>query len=417
MLTAELLPGVPLVESPFFEEDAPALLTAEQLRVAQDLREKGYAVIDFPDRDIDEKIEAIKRDFHDRFDWQAWRDGKLEGLRIQDAWRFDNRVRDIAVNPKILELLSAIYGRQAFPFQTLNFPVGTQQAAHSDHAHFNSIPDRFMCGVWLAFEDVDDRNGPLFYYPGSHKWPSFQNEHLGVPYVDITKGFPEYRRYVALWDALARKQGLKREIFRAAKGQALIWTSNLLHGGSMQLDSNGTRWSQVTHYFFEGCAYTTPVANDTFQGRITYRDVTDIRTGKHVPNMVSGAVVRDGFREAIRAEFRGFEKNVPATRLEVLRAKTAKWYRELRSPHGTVVRDGFREAIETELPGFEIAHATKLEAIRTRIATSRFKHNRTLPRDFDPIAYVKANPDLIDAQVDPFEHYLAHGRAEGRPLR
>lgn len=228
-----------------------------------------------------------------------------------------------------------------------------------------------MCGVWLAFEDVDDENGPLFYYPGSHRWPSYQNEHLGVSYVDIRRGFPEYRRYVALWDALVEKQGLKREVFRPKKGQALIWTSNLLHGGSVQVNHDRTRWSQVTHYFFEGCAYTTPVANDAIQGKITFRDITDIRSGDLVPNVVSGASVRGSFREAIKAEFDCIQ-NMPATKMEVIQIKIAK---------------------------------------------SRFQHDLTLPPGFDPIAYVKANPDLIEAQVDPFEHYLAYGQTERRRLR
>ena len=205
-LTASLLPGVPLVESPFFETDAPATLSPEHLSIARELNEKGYAVIDFPDPQIGEKIAGIRRDFQDKYDWEGWRQKKIGSLRIQDAWKTDPRVMDIAANPRILDLLSKLYGRRAFPFQTLNFAVGTQQAAHSDHAHFNSVPDRFMCGVWLAFEDTDEDNGPLFYYPGSHKWPSFQNEHLGVPYSSIVKGYPEYNRYVALWNALAEQQ-------------------------------------------------------------------------------------------------------------------------------------------------------------------------------------------------------------------
>ncbi len=370
-LTASLLPGVPLVDSPFFDTDAPTVLSNLQMSVAAQLRSKGYAVIDFPDSDIFDKIEGIKRDFEDKYDWAAWRAGKLNSLRIQDAWRSDDRVRDIAVNDEILKLLSAIYGRQAVPFQTLNFAVGTQQAAHSDHAHFNSVPDRFMCGVWLAFEDTDEENGPLFYYPGSHLWPSYQNEHLGATYSDLKPPFPTYEKYVRLWDALAKQQGLRREIFHAKKGQALIWTSNLLHGGSAQADLSRTRWSQVTHYFFEGCAYTTPIANDTYQGKIHYRNIVDIRSGERVPNIVSGQPVRQSFQDAIDT-------------------------------------------------GFEVAASIKNERLRhvlSKIETSQFAKDRTLPRDFDPILYVEANPDLIAAQVDPFEHYLNYGRMEGRPIR
>jgi glycosyltransferase involved in cell wall biosynthesis/uncharacterized coiled-coil protein SlyX len=37
-----------------------------------------------------------------------------------------------------------------------------------------------------------------------------------------------------------------------------------------------------------------------------------------------------------------------------------------------------------------------------------------LPKGFDPDAYLKLNPDLMEAGVDPIPHYLRHGRHEGR---
>lgn len=47
--------------------------------------------------------------------------------RIQDAFSFSEDVRAIAFNPAMIALLGALYGRQAFPFQTLNFAAGSQQ--------------------------------------------------------------------------------------------------------------------------------------------------------------------------------------------------------------------------------------------------------------------------------------------------
>lgn len=286
-LTASLLPGVPLVDSPFFEQDARTQLSDEQYRIARQLHDRGYAVIDFPDKHLFEKIDTIVETLKPRYEWEEWKAGRKDSLRIQDAWRFLEPVKDIAANRSVIGLLSAVYGREAFPFQTLNFPVGTQQAAHCDHVHFDSVPERFMCGVWLAMEDIDDRNGPLFYYPGSHKWPSYQNEHVGVSASQIRHGFPEYHRFVDVWTARADAENLKRDVFHARKGQALIWTSNVLHGGSPQTDLSRTRWSQVTHYFFKGCRYTTPVANDVYGGKIFWRDTIDIRSGEIVPNFVS----------------------------------------------------------------------------------------------------------------------------------
>jgi len=43
----------------------------------------------------------------------------------------------IAANRDVLDLLSRLYGRQAFPFQTLDFPAGTQQNLHTEIVHFS----------------------------------------------------------------------------------------------------------------------------------------------------------------------------------------------------------------------------------------------------------------------------------------
>ena len=71
-----------------------------------------------------------------------------------------------------------LYDREVVPFQTLNFLRGTQQMAHSDTIHFSSLPAKFMAGVWIALEDVTHENGPLFYYPGSHKMPEYNFNHF-----------------------------------------------------------------------------------------------------------------------------------------------------------------------------------------------------------------------------------------------
>ena len=78
-------------------------------------------------------------------------------------------------------------------------------------------------------------------------------------------------------------------VFHPRKGQALIWTANLHHGGSPQADKAKTRHSQVTHYMFKGCAYWTPLQSNPFAGRIAYRDgIVDIATGEPVPQEVDG---------------------------------------------------------------------------------------------------------------------------------
>lgn len=164
-------PGIPLIESPIFATQRGSMgLTEEEDRIAIDLNERGYAVLDFPDPEIDARIDRIKANLGPRYagiDFADPHGDKTQGeRRIQDAWKFDEDVRAIAANQAILDLLGKFYGRGAFPFQTLNFPVGTQQEAHTDAVHFSSLPERFMCGVWLAMEDIGPDAGRLFYLPG-----------------------------------------------------------------------------------------------------------------------------------------------------------------------------------------------------------------------------------------------------------
>jgi hypothetical protein len=340
------LPGVPHIESPFFERifGDPAF-DPETRRIARDLALNGYAVLDFPDPGIDAMAEAIKGALlaaPQLDDWRAGHSGTRP--RIQDAWQFNAQVRDIACNGALLELLGKLYGRPAWPFQTLNFPRGTEQHYHTDALHFSSSPERFMCGVWLALEDIDDDNGPLVYYPGSHRWPIYTNEHIGRCAATMAHA-PGQQLYEPLWEALVELHGIEPVRFTAKKGQALIWAANLMHGGAPQRDPDRTRWSQVTHYFFDDCAYFTPMGSDPFYGNIAFRSLINIATDQTMPQRYAGHAIPAPFVDACSAN---------------------DWQ----------------------------AYA-----------------------DFDPALYLAANPDVAQANVNPAEHYLVHGRREKRKLR
>jgi hypothetical protein len=174
--------------------------------------------------------------------------------RVQDAWKTVDEVRQLAVLPVALAALEQLFGRAALPFQTLNFPIGTRQLTHSDTIHFNSIPKGFMAGVWVALEDIDASNGPLQYYPGSHKLQEYTMQDFG-----LEPGYENYRHYETHIQALIEAEALIPEFGAIKRGQALIWHANLLHGGAAQTDLSRSRHSQVTHYYFENCAYYTPM--------------------------------------------------------------------------------------------------------------------------------------------------------------
>lgn len=285
------LPGLPLVESPLFPALLPSLgLSEDEQRIGLELHHRGYAVFDFPDPELDGRIERIKANLGPRYgiDFDDPASDKTGAeRRIQDAWRDDADVHAIAANAAVLDLLGKLYGRPAFPFQTLNFPVGTQQGAHTDIVHFSSQPEKFMCGVWLAMEDVGPDAGPLFYYPGSHRWPVMSNALVGRRGAGTALDSAQ-TPFEEAWSMLCGATGSEAETFLARKGQALIWCANLLHGGSHQADPRRTRWSQVTHYYFEDCLYYTPAFSDEVLGVLDLRQITAISDGRPRPNAYLG---------------------------------------------------------------------------------------------------------------------------------
>ena len=266
---SEIFPGVPHYASPHFE----ALFRGadpETRSVATALRDEGYAVVDFQlqnfDRVAAELIEALEPHFHGNELLNVW--------RPDWSWNPANRlVHTIASSERMISLLSRVFGRRAFPFQTLNFRIGSCKRGHSDSAHFSSHPERFMCGVYVALEDVSEGSGPLFYYPGSHKLPILTNAQLGLQAPVDARGFT---RFEDAWQSIVEAEGFEKRRFLAKRGQAVIWSANLIHGGEPIEDSDATRQTQVTHYFFHDCLYWTPLHSDPMRGEIIFREPLDI---------------------------------------------------------------------------------------------------------------------------------------------
>jgi hypothetical protein len=290
-MTAPLeLKNRPWIDSPFF----PSLLAAAELdpetkKLVQHFADYGWVVIDpqVPGATIDAAVASLQGRFVPTIDPYY-----ADETRVQDAWVFNKHVHEIAVAPRVLELLALLYGRDPIPFQTLNFRVGSQQRTHSDIIHFDSIPYGYMAGVWTALEDVDLRNGPLHYYQSSHRFPRFDMHDIGVTAAD-TVGYEKYHLYEDFVEELMKVQRTERIELQLQRGQSLIWAANLFHGGSPIVDNGRTRMTQVTHYYFSGCIYYTPLFSDLGAGRLVTRKIIDARTRQVVPHFYNGVQIEN----------------------------------------------------------------------------------------------------------------------------
>lgn len=261
-------------------------LSSEDAALVAGFAASGYAT--FSTGIADHVLESAARYMRDTcFDDR----GSLTRKRLTNAWRESAAIRQIACDPGIMAKLNVLYGRRPIPFQTLNFPVGTEQRTHSDGIHFNSVPSRFMCGLWVALEDISEASGPLHYYPGSHRladvdiYDTFDgNESDGA--------FPALDDYANCYEdfihASLERAGLACEQVLIKRGDAFVWSAGLCHGGSLRTDPKCTRLSQVVHYFFDDCVYYSPRRSHPQLGRLWLRKIRDIGSDKDVAHVFAG---------------------------------------------------------------------------------------------------------------------------------
>jgi hypothetical protein len=169
--------------------------------------------------------------------------------KLPFANKISRVIKDITYTPALIQLLDFILGKEVVPFQTLNFVKGSNQPAHSDSIHMTTYPLGYLIAVWIALEDTNEKNGPLFYYPGSHKLPYLLNNDFNETSTALKLGKNEYRDYENVIKETIQKENLESKVFYAKKGDVFIWHANLIHGGLPIIDQALTRKSMVIHYY------------------------------------------------------------------------------------------------------------------------------------------------------------------------
>lgn len=281
--------SIPWLESPFAQHLVlnDVNLSMTEKAMCSEFSEKGLIQIDLGFSD--EELETIKEDMNDILE----HDAKIqpagyqynEHLRVFEGWKRKQSILDLARNKKILDILKVLYTREPIPFQTINFTHGSDQPLHSDSLHFHTIPERWMVGVWVALEDMDEENGSLSYIEGSHKLPFYDFQYMNLEMAKVGEQYEKYYEYEEFIRCLIQTLNLKRSILKCKKGTAMIWASNLLHGGTQIKDLNRTRYSQATHYYFEGCQYYyAPMFSNIFQGNILEKNLKNKNILEYVIN-------------------------------------------------------------------------------------------------------------------------------------
>lgn len=299
--------NTPWLESPLTEKLlCSAELTDAERALCRAFSELGYVVL--TDLSLEaEFIERIKADTQ-RF---------LQGShRLKDAWKESSAIKALTLHPQIIDTLKLLYRRQPIAFQTLNFEYAKRQPLHADTFEFHTLPNRFLCSVWVALEDFTPAGGLPEVFPGSHKFPVLDYEDLGVSCTNPRENV--YPLYEQAMQKLLVDCGLTPQTLAVKKGDVIIKAANLLHRSAAQ--TQHTRFSQLSHYFFEDCVYYNPLLSTPKLGEYSLKQVTDIRTGDLVASKLNGQVLEiEAIPHTDRSRLRYQEES---TRLASIEART-----------------------------------------------------------------------------------------------
>lgn len=198
--------------------------------------------------------------------------------RIIEAWKEIPSIVSLSNNKNVLEFLQLMYERTPLPFSTINFLKSTEQPIHSDYIHFSSMPERFLCGVWFALEDIHIDSGPLVVVSKSRGLPIITIDELGLEVPNNNKKLKSnYTIYEETVKSIIEKNKLNTEKVTIKKGQCFIWAANTLHGGSEINNPSLTRKSLVVHYHFSDCEYYNPGFTSFKNNKISKRTLEIIK--------------------------------------------------------------------------------------------------------------------------------------------
>lgn len=270
--------NVPWVESPFFHKEiSEKSMTSTELNHCIKFHEDGYIIIDLGltdefIEDLRKDIDMLNSDNNVLVQDKGYHYSK--GKRIFEGWKRSVLIRQLALNERVMDVLRLLYDKEPYPFQTITFNYGSEQPLHSDTIHFDTIPHRWLAAAWVALEDMTPYNGSLAFVPKSHKLPPYDFQDIGLPQQHFGHQFEAYKAYEDFVKDLVDVNDMEVKTLECKAGQALIWASTLLHGGMPVVDETTTRYSNVTHYYFEGCdKYYSPMFSNAQNGVFSLKDI------------------------------------------------------------------------------------------------------------------------------------------------
>ncbi len=182
-------------------------------------------------------------------DYQPVKGGvDTERARIVDAYVHLEPARRALFAEPIVHFLETVFDDAPLLFQSLSFQKGSQQQVHQDTAFVVVESPLEFAASWIALEDIQPGSGELMYFDGSHRLPEYLFSGRFKHWNAGRDGEQQHDEWHQGLYRNAEQLGLEEQRFLPRKGDVLIWSADLAHGGSEVGDPGLTRKSLVGHY-------------------------------------------------------------------------------------------------------------------------------------------------------------------------
>ncbi len=163
-------------------------------------------------------------------------------LRAMHPHRYSERAKGWGLNPRVMSVLAALFGRPALLAQTMYYfkPPGAKgQGMHQDNFYLLAQPATCIA-AWTAIDAATIDNGCLYVVPGSHRknilcpaegaegWMNYGDSHI--------KPFPRDCTPVPL---------------EVPQGATVFFSGNLIHGSGPNRTKDRSRRTFIGHYIDE----------------------------------------------------------------------------------------------------------------------------------------------------------------------
>lgn len=173
---------------------------------------------------------------------------RAKHYKLLDLYARSRVALEAALAPAIVAFLRLVFERDVLLFQSLSFERGSGDPVHQDSAYVVVSSPLEFAAAWIALEDVRAGSGELEYYRGSHRLPEHHFRGGLRNWNRSRNSIEERTSYLEALHTRSRAGGLPLDRFLARKGDVLVWSADLAHGGSAIRDRSLSRKSLVCHY-------------------------------------------------------------------------------------------------------------------------------------------------------------------------